>query len=399
MEGTLRIRDITAYIQALFQEDTVLQDLWLEGEISNFVQARSGHCYFTLKDDVATLKAVMWKQSAHTLSRLPRNGEAVVAHGYIGIYPERGEYQLYADFLRPAGLGDLYQQFLRLKEKLAAEGLFAEERKKPVPPFPHRIGVVTSPTGAAFRDIVRVIRGRFPALEIDLFPTEVQGEAAPAKIVAALHNAAAYGVDVIILARGGGSLEDLWSFNDEAMVRTVAALPVPVISGVGHETDFTLVDFAADRRTPTPSAAAAAATPDGVGLRESILTLRSTLYRQIDTLLSAKREAVQARRHTVERYEPRVRLTSARQRLDDLNALLGRNFSFQQRLRRQRLHSLREKLASLNPRAVLARGYALVQDEEGQLVRDADSVRPGQKLRIEVYRGQFSAVVAEEKEV
>jgi len=397
MEGTLSIGDITAYLQALFHEDTILNDLWLEGEVSNFVRARSGHCYFTLKDDAATLKAVMWKQNALRLSRLPRNGDAVIAHGYIGIYAERGEYQLYADFMRPAGMGDLYQQFLRLKEKLAAEGLFAEDRKRALPSFPHRIGVVTSPTGAAFRDIVRVIRGRFPAVEIDLFPTEVQGEAAPARIVDALQNAAAYGVDVLIIARGGGSLEDLWPFNDEAVVRTVADSPVPVISGVGHETDFTLVDFAADRRTPTPSAAAAAAVPDGASLQEDVLALRRALHQRFVSSIADRRAALQAQRRLVERYEPRARLTNARQRVDDLSLMLGRNFSFQQSLRRQRVHSLRERLESLNPRSVLARGYALVSNGQDELVRDATDVRPGERLSVEVYRGQFPVVVAEKE--
>ncbi len=393
LEGTLSVSELTHYLRALFLEDALLGNVWVEGEVSNFVRARSGHCYFTLKEAKAALKVVMWKQNAAALSRLPENGDHIVVHGYIDIYPDRGEYQLYADFLRPIGLGDLYQRFLILKEKLTTEGLFAEERKRPLPAYPRRVGVVTSPTGAALRDIIRVIRGRYPLVEVDLFPTEVQGETAPARIVAALQNAAAYGVDVIILARGGGSLEDLWSFNDEAVVRAVAASPIPIISGVGHETDSTLTDFAADKRTPTPSAAAAAAVPDGSNLASVVASLRDVLGHQMDNALSMKREALRQQRRFLEHYDPRVRLAAARQQVDDMVTMLERNWSFQMRWRRQQVRHLAEKLTSLNPRSILGRGYALIYQQDGSLVREAAALQPGDPLVMEVYRGRFGATV------
>ncbi|HRJ45551.1 MAG TPA: exodeoxyribonuclease VII large subunit, partial [Caldilineaceae bacterium] len=278
--NTITISAVTTHIVNLFEGDELLRDVWLLGEVSNWKKAASGHIYFSLKDAGASLSGVMWKGNAFRHTWLPREGDQVMAHGYVGVYPERGSYQFYADEIRPAGRGQLYAQFEALKEKLAGEGLFDAERKRPIPSTPRRLGVVTSAGAAALRDVLRVLSQRWPLVEVILFPTLVQGNDAPGQIVAALEAANRFGnggslfdgdpVDTILLVRGGGSIEDLWAFNDEKVARAVAASRAPVIAGVGHETDFTIVDFVAVLRAPTPSAAAAAAVPDRWELIEQL---------------------------------------------------------------------------------------------------------------------------------
>ena len=255
------ISSLTTYIRTLFEADERLTDVWVQGEISNFTRASSGHWYFTLKDAGSALKSVMWRSQTARQTFTPNHGDAVLAHGYVSVYEASGQYQLYVDALQPAGRGDLHQRFELLKAKLEAEGLFDAEHKRPLPPLPRRIGVVTSPTAAAFQDVLNVLARRYPLAEVILSPTLVQGDDAPPQIVAALEAIQRAGVDVILLVRGGGSLEDLWAFNDERVARAVYASPLPVVSGVGHEIDFTIVDFVADRRAPTPSAAAETITP------------------------------------------------------------------------------------------------------------------------------------------
>ncbi|MGB5050904.1 MAG: exodeoxyribonuclease VII large subunit, partial [Caldilineaceae bacterium] len=257
----ITISAVTTHIVNLFEGDERLRDVWLLGEVSNWKKAASGHIYFSLKDAGASLSGVMWKGNAFRHTWLPREGDQVMAHGYVGVYPERGSYQFYADEIRPAGRGQLYAQFEALKGKLAAEGLFDAESKRPIPAQARRLGVVTSPGAAALRDVLRVLSQRWPLVEVILFPTLVQGNDAPGQIVAALEAASRFGntgslfdgepLDTILLVRGGGSIEDLWAFNDEGVARAVAASRVPVIVGVGHETDFTIVDFVADLRAPT----------------------------------------------------------------------------------------------------------------------------------------------------
>jgi exodeoxyribonuclease VII large subunit len=260
------IGEVTAYIKARFEEDALLGDVWLSGEVSNFKQHTSGHCYLTLKDANASIKAVIWRTAAARLP-LPRDGDAVIAHGAVSVYEPQGAYQLYIDHLEPAGAGRLWLEFERLRARLEAEGLFAAERKRPLPPIPARIGVVTSETGAALRDIVRILSTRYPLAEVLLAPAQVQGATAPPTIIAAIALLNRWSVereplDAIILARGGGSIEDLWPFNDEGVARAIAGSRVPIVTGVGHETDFTIADFVADLRAPTPTGAAASVTPD-----------------------------------------------------------------------------------------------------------------------------------------
>ncbi|MEL7236277.1 MAG: exodeoxyribonuclease VII large subunit, partial [Chloroflexota bacterium] len=257
------IAEITAHIRYLLETDTVLQDVWVQGEVSNMKRAASGHWYFTLKDSASQLRCVMWRSDASRQLVVPENGDSIIVHGRVSVYDQRGDYQLYADFIRAAGVGDLYAQFEQLKMKLDAEGLFAAEHKKPLPVFPLRIGVVTSPDAAGYQDVLDVLRRRFPLADVTLSPTLVQGAEAPPLIADAIHRLDASGkVDVILVVRGGGSIEDLWAFNDEQVARAAFEAVTPLVSGVGHETDFTIIDFVADQRAPTPSAAAELVSPD-----------------------------------------------------------------------------------------------------------------------------------------
>ncbi|HAJ38585.1 MAG TPA: exodeoxyribonuclease VII large subunit, partial [Chloroflexi bacterium] len=280
------VSKLTAHLVRIFEQDDVLRDVQVVGEVSNWKRAASGHIYFRLKDAGAAISAVMWKGSALTHSWLPRDGDLVIAHGYVGVYPEGGAYQLYTNRLLPAGKGQLYAQFEAIKEQLHAAGLFDAARKRPLPTRPTRLGIVTSPDAAALRDILHVLANRWPLVDVLIFPTLVQGADAPARLVAAIENANRYSatvapIDTLIVARGGGSIEDLWAFNDERVAYAVAASAIPTITGVGHETDFTIVDFVADLRAPTPSAAAAAAVPARSEMYELIAAHRRALQQHM----------------------------------------------------------------------------------------------------------------------
>ncbi|NUQ07394.1 MAG: exodeoxyribonuclease VII large subunit, partial [Anaerolineae bacterium] len=308
-ENALSVTTLTTYIRAVFEQDNRLQDVWVQGEVSNFRRASSGHLYFTLKDGKAAVRCVVWKSTALRLRTLPKDGDSVLAHGYVSVYEPTGDYQLYADKVRPVGIGDLYAQFERLKAKLDAEGLFDPLRKRPLPAFPHRIGVVTSPEAAAFQDVLNVLRRRFPLAEVVLSPTLVQGADAPPQIVRALERLNRRAdIEVILVCRGGGSIEDLWAFNDETVARAVAASRLPVISGVGHEVDFTICDFAADERAATPSAAAEMLTPDIAELRADVAWLGDQLREVFDRQVRERREALNAAARALRGVSPAARV-------------------------------------------------------------------------------------------
>ena len=384
------VSELTRYIRSLFEEDAQLQDVWVQGEISNFSRPSSGHLYFTLKDSSSSLRCVMWRSQAARLQVLPRDGDAVEAHGSLNVYEAGGQYQLYADVLRPVGQGALYAEFLRRKAILEAEGLFDPERKRLLPRWPQIIGVVTSPTGAALRDILNTLRRRYPIARVVIASTAVQGDEAPAGIVQALQSLAVRTqADVILLARGGGSIEDLWAFNDERVVRAIAASPVPVICGVGHETDFTLADFVADLRAPTPTAAAELATPNRTDLLAGLGELQNQLHRNLRTILSDRRWELSHARSQLGALSPQGRVRSDRQRIDSLALRSSRAALHNLQMRRAYTNSLGQRLVALHPLAVLQRGYAVVTRSDGQVVRKTAQVQPGDLLQVQVSDGHF----------
>jgi exodeoxyribonuclease VII large subunit len=388
---------LTKYIRDLLESDTTLQEVWVEGEVSNLSRPASGHVYFTLKDAGASLRCVMWKANAARLPLALQEGLAVAAHGSIGVYEVGGQYQLYADQIRPVGEGALYQEFLRLKASLEAEGLFDVERKRPIPPFPKRVGIVTSATGAALRDMLTALRRRLPLVEVILAPSPVQGEEAPPKLIAAIRslNKLDPRPDVILLARGGGSIEDLWAFNDEGVVRAVAASAIPIICGVGHETDFTLCDFAADLRAPTPTAAAELASQTTLlDLNASLQALEARLSDLILDVLAEQRTALDSMRDGMRFFSPARRIQSERQRLDDLGRRAEAGQAHRLALEASQLRGLEKRLEALNPLQVLARGYAVVtRRKDGALVSKVGQARGG--IRVRVSDGDFDAEVVD----
>lgn len=400
-ERTLAVRqlpysvtEITAYIKSKFDGDRSLQDLWLEGEISNWSRSRAGHCYLTLKDAGAAVRAVIWRTIADGLSFSPQDGQAVLAHGRVSVYEPQGQYQLYIDLLQPLGRGALYAQFEAVKARLGAEGLFDQTRKRPLPPFPRVIGLVTSPTGAAMRDIVNVLSRRWPLVQVVLSPTLVQGDSAPPQIVAALQSLYARPeVDLIILARGGGSIEDLWAFNDERVAREICLAPVPVISGVGHEVDLTIADLVADVRAPTPSAAAEVAVPDQAEIGGQLAATAAALEECVQRRMSGFRVETDTVCASLVRLSPQVRITRDRQRGDELQQRMERACRHRLALLRERLFGVVHRLSGLDPRGTMERGYAIVRRQDGTVVRSVVQVSPGTRIEVTVADGAFDAEV------
>jgi exodeoxyribonuclease VII large subunit len=396
------VSEITRRVKELLEADEGLEDIWIEGEISNWVRSRAGHCYFTLKDAQAAIRAVMWRSIADRLGFDPEDGQAVRAHGYVSVYEPQGQYQFYVDALQSTGRGALYLKFEALKARLAAEGLFDANRKRPLPYMPSCIGVVTSPTGAALRDILNVLRRRWPLVRVLIAPSLVQGTHAPVQIISALHSLYARTgegseprVNVIIVARGGGSIEDLWAFNDERVARAIAGAPVPVISGVGHETDFTIADFCADARAPTPSAAAEIAVPDYVETKGQLEAQHASLDGAWRQLVGAYQSSLDTERRALVGASPRRRIDVSRQRVDEVGRRLDRAGSQRLSLLQERVMGLEQRLTGLDPLAILARGYAAVRDQSGRLVHSAADVSIGERIDVLLSDGQLSADVQE----
>ncbi len=389
----LTVSQLNTYLRDLLDADDLLRDVWVEGEISSFNRHFSGHCYFTLKEGDAQIGAVMWKSTVARLAALPANGEAVLAHGRVAFYEVRGQVQLYVDMLRPAGIGLLQAQFERLKERLAAEGLFDPSRKRPLPLLPHRIGIVTSPTGAALQDVLNILRRRYPLAEVVFAPCRVQGAGAADTIINALYALYETNVDVIIVARGGGAAEDLWTFNDEQVARAVFASPVPVVSGVGHETDTTIIDFVADVRAPTPSAAAELVSPDIANLIDDIVQMRTRLDAAMTQRLATARETVARLKLRLDLRSPEGRIRRDRQRIDELIRRAATTIERRLTLAHARLDGARGRLEALSPLATLERGYAVVHSSHGTLITDASQAAPDDRIEIIVRRGRFRARV------
>lgn len=391
----LTVSEINAHLRALLESDELLGDIWVQGEVSNFKRASSGHCYFTLKDDGAALDAAMWRTYAARLTAPVSNGDAVLAHGRVSIYESSGKVQLYVDLLRPAGVGLLHARFEELKARLEVEGLFDSSRKRPLPVLPRRIGIATSAESAALRDMLTILQRRCPLIEVLISPCLVQGEQAPASIVRALHRLYATNVDLIILARGGGSIEDLWSFNEEAVARAVFASPVPLVTGVGHETDTTIVDYVADLRAPTPSAAAELSAPEFAVLSGAIEVLRQQLDTAVATHLATQRHNLHQLAAIVQQYHPVTRIARARQQIDDLLRRSTEQINHTVRLHYAHLSGLIERLDALSPTATLKRGYALVRQSDGSIITHANQVSPGDRLSLTLQDGQMTVEVIE----
>jgi len=383
------VSEITAYIKALLDGDELLADLWVAGEVSNCTRAASGHLYFTLKDGSAEMRCVMWRAQAARQSFYPRQGDWVEAHGYVSVYERGGAYQFYADLLKAAGVGALWQQFQALKERLQAEGLFDQARKRPLPRWPRRIGIVTSPTGAALQDMLKVLRERYPLVQVAVAGSLVQGADAPASLVRGIEFLNALGnIDVIVLARGGGSIEDLWAFNDEAVARAVAASHAPVVTGVGHEVDFTIVDFVADLRAATPTAAAAAVVPDGAELRAHAQDLLRRAAALVQSRIVRSRQSLQREERVLRLYHPMRALAAHRQKLDEAVQLL--QLAWRRRLADRRLacQALEARLGALQPQRVLERGYAILQRQDsGARIHSVSQVAVGEGVDIYIHDG------------
>ena len=395
----ISVGELNDYIKSKLESDRYLYDVYLRGEISNFTNHyKTGHFYFRIKDETSVIDAVMFKGNNSKMKFLPENGMKIIAHGRIGAFVRDGKYQIYCDDMEPDGIGSLYIAYEQLKRKLEAEGLFSAERKKPIPKIPSRIGVITSPTGAAVRDIINVLGRRFPYAEMVLYGALVQGaEAAPSLIDGVRHFNAADNVDVIIIGRGGGSIEDLWAFNDEGLAREIARSHIPVISAVGHETDFTICDFVSDKRAPTPSAAAELAVPDTHDLMRRI----SNVTDRCEHLLLSM---VEQRKRLVSQISTRPVLKNPERYIDDrrmdLSHLEERMLSAVSAATQKKTASfslLAAKLDALSPLSVLTRGYSFVSDAEGKVLKEVRGLSLGQSVNISFSDGEARCKVEEIK--
>lgn len=389
------VSQVTRYLRDILEADGLLGDLWVRGEVSNLSHSAAGHYYFTLKDPTNQIRCVMFRP-AYGGENLT-DGGAFAAHGRVSLYEVRGDLQLYVDLVQPEGVGERHLELERLRVKLEAEGLFQVSRKRQLPEFPRRIGVATSPTGSVWHDIQNVIQRRFPLVELALAPTPVQGDRAAAGIVDAFEAMNREDdLDVIILARGGGSLEELWPFNEEVVARAIYSSKAPVVSAVGHETDFTIADMVADFRAPTPSAAAELVVPDSDELEEHILFHRRNLFQKISGELAARSQDLDQAVWRIKRNTPDV--PSWRQRVDDLSHAYGRALESYMAVKGERIKALESRLASLSPTGVLARGYAVVQRRDNsELVTSVNQVDSGDDIEISVKDGSFPSRVQERK--
>ncbi|MZP28449.1 exodeoxyribonuclease VII large subunit [Heliobacterium undosum] len=445
MDKIWSVTQLNTYIQGLLEKAPRLADVWVQGEISNYKHHTSGHMYFTLKDRDSVVKAVMFRGKNRYLSFRPENGLNVIVRGQVSVYPRDGIYQIYAEEMEPAGLGGIFLALEQAKRRLEADGLFAAEHKRPLPPLPRKVGIVTAPTGAAIRDLFSVIKRRFPAMNIAFAPAVVQGEEAVPSLIRALQLIVRVpGVDVVIIGRGGGSREDLWAFNDEALCRAIAACPVPVVSAVGHESDVSLTDLVADVRAATPSAAAELVVPLYSALHGRVDDLALQLQRATTVRLARERRALSALAGRPSLNNPMVRLRVPRQRIDQFEERLRRAVSLSraaqlrgrlkelevrllsaaspQRLRqkRDRTEDLKNRLIAavqkeqqnrrrelvmqaglldaLSPLAVLDRGFAICLDPTGHVLRDSAGVAEGERVDIVLQRGELTCRVEERRE-
>lgn len=390
----LSVTQVNLYIKEIMNRDVVLTDILVKGELSNFKAHSSGHMYMSLKDEGGVMRAVMFRSSAAKLKFKPQNGMKVVAHGRITVYERDGQYQLYIDDMQQDGIGDLYVAFEQLKVKLNQEGLFDPAHKKPLPRYPKKVGVVTAPTGAAIRDIINVLSRRFSYTDVVLYPVLVQGENSAQSIVEAIRyfnrNRAA---DVLIVGRGGGSIEDLWSFNEEAVARAVYDSEIPIVSAVGHEIDFTISDFAADLRAPTPSAAAELVVPSQAELGEKFNNVYSRLYSQANRIMERARLQLKAQTERPAFRNPMLKVNEERMYLDRLSQDFTTAYTGILNQKKQALQVGISRLDGLSPLGTLARGFSVAKDQQGHVVRTVKQVSAGESLEVMVEDGRILATV------
>lgn len=394
---TMTVSELNEYVKMSLEANPVFGDIFIKGEISNFTNHyKTGHFYFTVKDENSSLKAVMFRTYTSRLAFKPENGMKVIIHGRITAFVRDGQYQLYADSMEPDGVGALYIAFEQLKAKLSAEGLFSPERKRPIPKIPTRVGIITAPTGAAIRDMINISGRRFPMAELVLFPSLVQGADAPEQLVSGLHYFSETGsVDVVIIGRGGGSIEDLWAFNEEKVAQAVFDCPVPVISAVGHETDTTIIDYVADLRAPTPSAAAELAVYDVHALEERLVSVKATLTRQIMRKLQMEKAMLQTIGVRLKGSSPIGKIRDRRTLAIQLEEHLQHAMEGRLQRDRHRLALYIEQLRGLSPLDKLNQGYSYVADAKGRTVTDVNRVKEGDRLTVYVKNGRIDAAVTD----
>lgn len=395
--NVISVTELNNLISAVIQSEPVFENIWVTGEISNWVVASSGHAYFSIKDANAAISCAMWKGSRAKVRDVNlKSGTQIKCRGRVEYYKPNGKLQLIVDLVLPAGEGALYAEFTRIKAELEAEGLFDADRKMDIPPFPKNIGVVTSGSGAALQDIINTLSRRLPLAKLWLSPTLVQGVDAPANIVKALNKLITFGLpDVIIVARGGGSIEDLWAFNDERVARAIADCPIPVITGVGHETDTTIVDFVSDLRAPTPTAAAERASMISVDdLRSNLLYYQDSINNAVNNEVNIRRQRLENLGQNLRLLNPNRKLNIEIQRLDIIANGLARNIQSVLDRKKNTLEAYERHLSALNPKEVLRRGYAIVQRAGSKdVVKNSESVAVGEELEITLYQGKVEVRV------
>ncbi len=397
------VQEVTRYIRRRLDRDEVLRDVYIKGELSNRSQPTSGHLYFTLKDEFSELPCVMFREQNRGLKFVPEDGMSVIVRGHISVYEKRGKYQLYVDEIQEEGIGALYRAFEQLKKKLKEEGLFDAAYKKPIPCFPRRIGIITSPTGAAIRDILKITKKRFPHVHILLAPVAVQGEGASSQIVNAIrimnrYSAEREKIDVLIVGRGGGSIEELWAFNEECVAREIFSSAIPVISAVGHETDFTIADFVADKRAATPSEAAEFVVPDKREIEKNLSSLELRMRQNVFKAIEYYRKQLASIEKSVLFRKPTERINQYRQTVDELKRNMVAEITHLVTLQRKNVQALTGKLDALSPLAILERGYSICSKlPEGKIVRSVREISVGDALKVLFTDGEAISEVKEKK--
>jgi exodeoxyribonuclease VII large subunit len=398
------VQEVTSRIRRILDEDEVLRDVYIKGELSNLSQPTSGHLYFTLKDEFSELQCVMFREHSRGLKFVPEDGMSVIVRGSISVYEKRGRYQLYVEEIQAAGLGTLYLAFEQLKKKLKEEGLFDAVYKKPIPGFPRRIGIITSSTGAAIRDMLKVTKKRFPHVHLLIAPVAVQGEGASEQIVHAIqvmnrYSAEREKIDVLIVGRGGGSIEELWAFNEEPVARAIFSSEIPVISAVGHETDFTIADFVADKRAATPSEAAEYVVPDKREIERNLQSLELQLRQNVFKSIEYPRKRLESIEKSILFRKPTERINQYRQTVDELKRSMIAELTHLVTLQRKTVQALTGKLDALSPLAILDRGYSICSKlPEGAIVRSVTDISVGDALKVLFKDGEAISEV-KEKEV